>query len=157
MTINEVRERSLPELNDEFAQSLPDGYENMEALRNAVKEAMAAGRRGETETGRYETDVIKALIDEADITIPPVMLENETNRILNGQEQMLESANIRMDDYLRSVGRTEEEIHHEAEEEAERRIRRTFALNKVSELENIEVTEQEIDERFQPDVRGDSA
>ncbi len=147
VTINEVRERSLPELNDEFAQSLPDGYENMEALRNAVKEAMAADAEARLKQ-EYETDVIKALIDEADITIPPVMLENETNRILNGQEQMLESANIRMDDYLRSVGRTEEEIHQEAEEEAERRIRRTFALNKVSELENIEVTEQEIDERF---------
>ncbi|MCY4654956.1 MAG: trigger factor [Dehalococcoidia bacterium] len=147
VTVNEVRERSLPELNDEFAQNLPDGYESLEALRNAVKEGMAADAEARLEQ-EYETDVIKALIDEATITIPPVMLENETNRIRNTQEQMLERANIRVDDYLRSIGKTEEEVQQEAEEEAEQRIRRTFALNKVSELENIEVTEQEIDERF---------
>ena len=147
VTVNEVRERSLPELNDEFAQNLPDGYENLEALRNAVKEGMAADAEARLEQ-EYETDVVKALIDEATITIPPVMLENETNRIRNTQEQMLERANIRVDDYLRSIGKTEEEVQQEAEEEAEQRIRRTFALNKVSELENIEVTEQEIDERF---------
>ena len=147
VTVNEVRERSLPELNDEFAQSLPDGYENLEALRNAVKEGMTADAEARLEQ-EYETDVVKALIDEATITIPPVMLENETNRVRNTQEQFLERANIRMDDYLRSIGKTEEEVQQEAEEEAEQRIRRTFALNKVSELENIEVTDQEIDERF---------
>ena len=147
VTVNEVRERSLPELNDEFAQSLPDGYENLEALRNAVKEGMTADAEARLEQ-EYETDVVKALIDEATITIPPVMLENETNRVRNTQEQFLERANIRMDDYLRSIGKTEEEAQQEAEEEAEQRIRRTFALNKVSELENIEVTDQEIDERF---------
>jgi trigger factor len=76
------------------------------------------------------------------------MLENETNRIRNTQEQFLERANIRMDDYLQSIGKTEEEVQQESEEEAEQRIRRTFALNKVSELENIEVTDEEIDERF---------
>lgn len=147
VTVNEVRERSLPELNDEFAQSLPDGYENLEDLQNSVKEAMTADAAARLEQ-EYETDVIKALIDGTTIAIPPVMLENETNRIQNTQEQMIERANIRMDDYLRSIGRTEEEVRQEAEEEAEQRIRRTFALNKVSELENIEVTEQEIDERF---------
>ena len=147
VTVKEVRERSLPELNDEFAQGLPDGYENLEALRSAVREGMAAD--AEARLGQeYETEVINALIDEAAIAIPPVMLENETNRVMNTQDQFLENANIRRDDYLRSIGKTEEEALREAEEEAERRIRRTFALNKVSELENIEVSEQEIDERF---------
>ena len=147
VTVNEVRERSLPELNDEFAQGLPDGYENLEALRNAVKEGMTEDAKARLEQ-HYETDVVKALIDVATIAIPPVMLENETNRIRNTQEQFLERANIRMDDYLQSIGKTEEEVQQESEEEAEQRIRRTFALNKVSELENIEVTDEEIDERF---------
>ena len=147
VTVKEVRERSLPELNDEFAQSLPDGYENLEALREEIREAMAVDAEARAED-EYESKVVQSLIDAATITIPPVMLENETNRIRNTQEQMLERANIRLDDYLRSIGKTEEEAQQEAEEEAEQRIRRTFALNKLSELENIEVTDQEIDERF---------
>ena len=147
VTVKEVRERALPELNDEFARGLPDGYENLEALQNAVREGMVADAQARLEQ-EYETEVVQALIDEATITIPPVMLENETNRVLNTQDQFLESANIRRDDYLRSIGKTEEEAEQEAEEEADQRIRRTFALDKVSELENIEVSEQEIDERF---------
>ena len=133
VTVNEVRERALPELNDEFAQGLPDGYENLEALREAIRDGMAEDARARLQQ-EYENEVITALIDEADIAVPPVMLENETNRIQNGQEQMLERANIRLDDYLRSIGKTEEEATQEAEEEAELRIRRAFALNKVSEL-----------------------
>jgi trigger factor len=147
VTVKEVRERSLPELNDEFAQGLPDGYENLEALREEVRKGMAADAEARLEQ-EYESKVVQSLIDEATITIPPVMLENETNRIQNTQDQFLERANIRRDDYLRSIGKTEEEAQKEAEEEAEQRIRRTFALNKVSELEEIEVTDQEIDERF---------
>ena len=147
VTVKEVRERSLPELNDEFAQGLPDGYENLEALREEVRKGMAADAEARLEQ-EYESKVVQSLIDEATITIPPVMLENETNRVQNTQDQFLERANIRRDDYLRSIGKTEEEAQKEAEEEAEQRIRRTFALNKVSELEEIEVTDQEIDERF---------
>ena len=147
VTAKEVRERSLPELNDEFAQSLPDGYENLEALREEVRKGMTADADARLEQ-EYEARVIQSLIDEATITIPPVMLENEATRIQNTQDQILESANIRKDDYLRSTGKTEEEVQKEAEEEAEQRIRRTFALNKVSELEEVEVTDQEIDERF---------
>ncbi len=147
VTAKEVRERSLPELNDEFAQSLPDGYETLETLREEVRKGMTADADARLEQ-EYEARVIQSLIDEATITIPPVMLENEANRIQNTQNQILESANIRRDDYLRSTGKTEEEAQKEAEEEAEQRIRRTFALNKVSELEEVEVTDQEIDERF---------
>ena len=147
VTVNDVRERSLPELNDEFAQGLPDAYESLEALRQAIRDGMTQDAEARLEQ-EYESEVLNALIDEAAIVIPPVMLENETNRSWNSQERMLEQANIRMDDYLRSIGKTEDEVLQEAEEEAERRIRRTFALNKVAELENIEVTEEEKDQKF---------
>ncbi len=147
VTVHEVRDRALPELNDEFAQSLPDEYPSLEELRQGVKANMEAEAAARAES-EYETKVIQSLIDQATITIPPVMLENEAERTRNTQDQFLERANIRRDDYLRSIGKTEEEVQQEAEEEAEQRIKRTFALNKVSELENIEVTEQEIDERF---------
>ena len=147
VTVNEVRERSLPELDDEFAQSLPESYESVDALREAIGRAMTADAEARLEQ-EYESQVVQALIDEADIAIPPVMLENETNRIQNAQEQMLQNANIRLHDYLQSIGQTEEEALQLAEEEAEQRIRRSFALNKVSELEKIEVTEEEKDQKF---------
>ena len=147
VTISEVRERNLPELNDDFAQGLPDQYDSVEDLREKIKESMIADAQTRLEQ-EYETNVIRTLIDDITIAVPPVMLENETNRILNREEELFERMNMRRDDYLRSVGKTEGEARQDAEKEAEERIKRTFALNKISELENIEVTEQEIDERF---------
>ena len=147
VTVNDVNERKLPELTDEFAQELPDSYESVEDLRNKIREHMVTEATTRLESA-YESDVIQALIDEATIAIPPVMLESETNRVLNSEEEFLQSMNIRRDDYLRSIGKTEEDALQEAEESAEQRIRRTFAITKVAELENIEVIEQEIDERF---------
>ena len=147
VTVNEVSERKLPELTDEFAQELPDSYDSVEDLRNSIREHLIreATTRLESE---YESEVLQALINEAAIAIPPVMLESETNRILNSEEEFLQSMNIRKDDYLRSIGKSEEDALQEAEESAEQRIRRTFALDKITELENIEATEQDIDERF---------
>ncbi len=147
VTVKEVRERALPELNDEFAQNLPEKYESLEALREEIRKGLESDM-AEQAKNEYETEVVQSLVDGASITIPPVMLENETRRVQNNQEQFLERANIRRDDYLQAIGKTEDEVRREAEEEAEHRIRRTFALNKVSDLEDIEVTEQEIDERF---------
>ena len=147
VTVNEVRERSLPELNDEFAQNLPESYESLDALREEIRRGMTTDAQARLEQ-EYESRVVQSLIDVSTIAIPPVMLENEANRVQNTQEQMLERANIRMDDYLLSIGQTEEEARQNAEEEAELRIRRTFALDKVSELENVEVTEEEKDQKF---------
>ncbi len=147
VTVNEVRERTLPELDDEFAQGLPDGYESVEDLRQRVKTGMESDAETRAKD-EYENKVIQSLIDDATVTIPPVMLENEITRTENSQNEFLERVGIRRDDYLRSLGQTEEELQQESENEAEQRIKRTFALNKVSELENIEVTEEEIDERF---------
>ncbi len=147
VTVNDVNERKLPELTDEFAQELPDGYESVEALRNSIREQMVTETTTRVEA-EYESNVIKTLIDETAVAIPPVMLENETNRILRSNEEILESMNIRKEDYFQSIGKTEEQVAQEAEDSAEQRIRRALAIDKVSELENVEATDQEIDERF---------
>ena len=145
--ILEVLERTLPELNDEFAQGLPDGFENLEALRTEVRNALkrAADERADAE---YRDRVVAALVDDAELELPPVLVEREADRILGEQYGFLESNNIRWEDYLASVGRTEDEFRQEAESEAERRVARGLTLNRVAEIENVEAAEAEITERY---------
>ena len=143
----DVLERNLPELNDEFAQGLPDGFENLEALRAEVRVALARAS-DEKANAEYRDLVVTALVEDAQLDLPPVLIEREADHILNEQFGFLENNNIRPEDYLASIGRTEDELRQEAETEAARRVRRSLTLSRVAEIENVEATEAEVSERF---------
>lgn len=143
----DVLERSLPELNDEFAQGLPDGFENLEALRAEVRVALARAS-DEKANAEYRDLVVTALVEDAQLDLPPVLIEREADHILSEQFGFLENNNIRPEDYLASIGRTEDELRQEAETEAARRVRRSLTLSRVAEIENVEATEAEVSERF---------
>ena len=147
VTVTEVRERVLPELTDEFAQGLPDGYADLEALTTAVREGMASEAEMQTQM-EYRDSVIESLLESASFTIPPVVIETEIERIQDSQRRSLENANIQVSDYLAAIGMTEEQAEQEAEEQAEQRVRRTLVINKLADLEEVEVTDPEIDEQF---------
>lgn len=143
----DVMERTLPELDDDLARGLPDGFENMEALRTEIRAALgrAADERADAQ---YRELVVAALVDGAELALPPVLIERETERILSEQYGFLESNNIRREDYLASIGRTEDELRQEAESEAKQRVARSLTLNRVAEIEEVAADESEITERF---------
>ena len=147
VTVTEVRERVLPELTDEFAQGLPDGFADLEALTTAVREGMASESEMQTQM-EYRDSVIDTLLESASFTIPPVVIETEIERIQDSQRRSLENANIQVSDYLAAIGMTEEQAEQEAEEQAEQRVRRSLVINKLADLEEVEVTDPEIDEQF---------
>ena len=147
VTVTEVRERVLPELTDEFAKGLPDGFADLEALTTAVREGMSSESEMQTQM-EYRDSVIEALLESASFTIPPVVIETEIERIQDSQRRSLENANIQVSDYLAAIGMTEEQAEQEAEEQAEQRVRRSLVINKLADLEEVEVTDPEIDEQF---------
>ncbi len=147
VTVTEVRERVLPELTDEFVQGLPDGFADLEALTTAVREGMASESEMQTRM-EYRDSVIDTLLESASFTIPPVVIETEIERIQDSQRRSLENANIQVSDYLAAIGMTEEQAEQEAEEQAEQRVRRSLVINKLADLEEVEVTDPEIDEQF---------
>ena len=105
---------------------------------------------GENNTDRqYEDAVVAALLDVATFELSPLMVEHEIKHIEEGQDLLLQRLNVRKDDYLRSIGKTEEEQTEEARGQAEQRLRRTFSINKIAESEAVEVSDKEIDERLE--------
>ena len=146
--IKEIKQRVLPDLDDEFARGLPENYGGLEALKQAVEEALKS--EGENNANRqYENAVVAALLDGATFELSPLMVEHEIRHIEEGQDNLLQRLNIRKDDYLRSIGKTEDEQREEAHEQAEQRLRRTFAINKIAELEAVEPSDDEINERLE--------
>ena len=79
-----------------------------------------------------------------------MIIDNEVNYMLNEQAQTLARINIRFDDYLRSVGSSEDELREQLREEAITRIKRAVALEKFGEAEGIEVTDDDVTSAFSP-------
>ncbi len=145
--VMDVYERTLPELDDEFARGLPDGFESLEALRAEVRDALTQAADNQANSN-YEELVIAALLKDTELTPPPMMVEREAERLVSQQFSFLESNNIRKEDYLASIGKTEDELRQEAAGEATRRVAQSLMLNHLAEVEKFKATDSEITERF---------
>ncbi|MFL2803313.1 MAG: trigger factor [Dehalococcoidia bacterium] len=146
--VKDVKHRVLPELNDEFAKGIGEGYETLEEL----KEEIQTGIQTESEQQSnfdFREKIIESVINEANISVPPLLIQNESENIIQQHTQMVTQANMALQDYLQSIGKTEEELQNEAQEEAEGRIKRSFLISKIAEEENIEVSDEDIEIKMQ--------
>ena len=155
VTVSEIKERVLPEVNDEFAKSVGDGYDSWDALREVVEREVNAESEARA-AQQYRDSVVSALVQSASVELPPLMVENEIDHMQEDRSRVLDSVNVRMDDYLRSIGKTADEARDDLREEAVLRLKRSLALSKVAEVEGVEISDEEVDERVQS-ILSDSA
>lgn len=148
VTVSDVKERILPELDEEFIQGIGEGYDSIEALREQIEEELKTESENAAEQEMRES-AISSLLEGADAVIAPVIIEHEVNYMLNEQMQTLARINIRFDDYLRSVGSSEDEMREQMREEAITRIKRAVALEKLGEAEGIDVSDDDVEERIE--------
>ncbi|MCI0440919.1 MAG: trigger factor [Chloroflexi bacterium] len=146
ITVKEVKERIVPELDDEFAKGVGEGYESLAALREEVEKTLKEEAESKA-SQEHREQIVAALMEGASIQLPPLMMEHEIDHMEADRANMLARVGIRMGDYLRSIGKTEQDMRDELRDEARQRLERTFVLTKVAELEGLEVSEQEVDDR----------
>ena len=148
VTVSEVKERELPELDDEFAKGVRDGYDSFDALREDVESSLKSEAENARQT-QYREATIDALLGGASIELPPLLVEHEVEHMLDRRNEFVASLKMEMTDYLKITGKTEDETLEEMREHANDRLSRSWAISKLAELEELEVSQEEIDERVQ--------
>lgn len=143
VTVKEIKEKILPALDDTFVKSLGGKMETVEALKERVKADLLA-RAEAAERARYEEAALQKLVECSQIDYPPVLLENEVERMLRQQEERAESTGRKLKDLLRQNNRTEEQLRQEMRPVAEKRLARSLALGWLAEKEQIKVSPEEI-------------
>ncbi len=144
--VSEIKEKSLPELDDEFAKSLGQSFETLESLRQQV----ASNLKAMAEEGarrRLEEKAIEALVELSKVDFPPVLVEHEIDRLIREREASLEGR-------IKDRGKSEEELRQELRPLAARRLTRALLLGRVAEEEKIEVTDAELDEEIETMAQG---
>jgi trigger factor len=140
----DVKEETLPELDDDFAKQVGEGFENMAALRADLRKQIEE-RDEEAARGRHETKSVDALVEMATLDYPPIMVEREIDHILEDQSHLDPSNPVAQELYLSRMGKSREEVRESVKEDAERRLRRSLVMSQFAEAENIRVDESEVD------------
>lgn len=154
VTVHEIKKKVLPTLDDEFVKELKiENVETVDAYKEHVKESILAGKKAEAER-KADEKLLKALCDEATINIPSVMIEKETEAMLNDQAARLQYQGIPFDQYLKIIGQTREDIKKQSEESATARIKTTLCLEEVAKLENLEASDEDIEKYYDDMAKG---
>lgn len=140
----EIKQEILPELNNKFVKQLGPELKTVAALRKEVTSNLKL-RAEEKARADFEERVIEAVTDLSQVTFPPVLVEMEIHRLIDEQSRRFQMQGGNLEEYLKSVNKTEAQLHEELHPLATKRLTHSLVLGKVAEEEKVEVSESEVD------------
>ncbi len=148
--VTEIKEKKLPEVDDEFAKSL--GKEDLASLREELASNLKA-RAEERARLELEQKAIDAAIELSEVEYPPILAESEIERLLSEEARHFTDGITGLDNYLKSIDKTLEGHVEELRPAASRRVVRSLVLGKVAETEKMEVADSEVDAEIEKMVK----
>ena len=143
VSVLSVKEKNLPELDDEFAKSVGQGFDDLAALRANIQESLTA--QAETAArNELEQKSLEALCDAAVVNASPILYERELDAMVADRDRTLRQQGLDLATYLRFVGKSDAEFMDEMRPTAERRLLSGLVLRKLAEVEEIEITDDDV-------------
>ena len=142
--VTEIKEEKLPEVTDEFAKLVDPEYTSVTVLREKVRENLQM-HADEQSKQQFEDRVIAQATSLSQVEYPPVMVDVEVDHLMERQFRFLQNSGQDMEQYLRSVNKTPDEMRQELRPAAEKTVAESIVLAKIAEEEKIIVTPEEIE------------
>ncbi len=147
VTVREIKERIVPEVNEDFYKDL--GYEDIkteEEFRKEVENYIL-----EQKNVQIEDEFIEKCLEKASknmkVEINEEIIDDEVHRMIHQFEEQLKMQGIKLDDYMHITGMTHEKLHEQMEPEALKRIKYRYLLDEIANVEKIDFTDKEVDEK----------
>jgi trigger factor len=150
VAVTEIKEKQLPELTDEFAQSLGD-YASVDALRTAVREGLEQQARIQARHD-LEESVLSAVVDQAEAVAPPVWVDEQASSIKQSTQSRLAREGLTFEQFLKIGNMTEADFNEEMQSSAKRQLKQALVLDAVAEAEGIELTDDELNAAVEQSV-----
>lgn len=144
--MNKVETKELPELDDDFAQDVSE-FDTLAEYREDVKKNLTEKKEKEARAAKENAAVDKA-IENAEMEIPDAMLNTQVRQMMNDFASRMQSQGLTMEQYFQFTGMTAEKMQEEMKPQALKRIQTRLVLEKIAETENIEVSEDEVNEEI---------
>jgi len=144
--IKEIKEKKLPGLDDDFAKEVSD-FDTFEEYKSSITENLQNSKKDRVER-EYENKLIEKVSDNVQVNIPDKMVENELDKMYQNFAQSISQQGMDIEDYLNYMGMDEQEWREKNWEAAYNRTKSNLVLEAIAEKENIEVSEEEIEEQI---------
>ncbi|MDE6733716.1 MAG: trigger factor [Oscillospiraceae bacterium] len=141
--LHEIKAKELPELDDDLVKDVSD-KDTVDELKADIREKLAERYKTEAED-KCEADMMDAIIEKLNAEIPQVMYERRIDEIAR---EWSARSRISVSDYLKYTGLTIEQFRANFREPAERQVKLRLALEKISELENLEVSSEDVENEY---------
>lgn len=141
VTVKEIKERILPELNEDFYKDL--GYEDIKdekAFEDKIKEDIKHRKSHQVED-KYVDELMQKAISNMKIELNPEIVEDEIHRMINQYEQQLKMQGLSIEQYLQFTNSKREDLEEQMKPEAENRVKSRYLLEAVAEKEEIKITD----------------
>ncbi len=145
--IKNIRERVMPELNDEFVSNSTD-FETVDAYKASIKERLEKKENDHADL-EVENAMLDAIIDNTKIDLPDVLVEDEFNRQLSGMKAQMQYQGIQLEDYIKYLGKSEEEFNADIKKNASRNVKGRIVLEKLIRDENLDIKQEDIDSKIE--------
>lgn len=147
-TVHSIKAKELPELDDEFVSDVSEKSETVDAYKAEVKAKIKERKENEGKQKREDQSVEQAVAN-AEMDIPEAMISFQSRQMVDDFARRIMQQGMTMEQYFRFTGLSEEKMMEEFKPEAEKRIRTRLTLEAIVAAENIEVSEERLDEELQ--------
>jgi trigger factor len=154
VTVNEVKRKELPELDDEFASDAA-GFDTLDELREDIRTKLREADENRVEA-EFREAVLDAVVSDATVEVPEALVEARAREMWERMIHTLSHQGITRENYLRIAGKTEEEILGEASPDAEQAIRREAVIAAVIDAEDIQPSDGDVLDALQASAARES-
>lgn len=144
--LNEIKFKEYPEINDEFAKDVSE-FDTLEEYKEDLKKNILERKQKESDND-VTNQIIDKLIELMEAEIPQAMFENKINDDIKEFAYRLQSQNIDLNTYMQYTGLDRKSIREGFRDQAEKQVKLRLALEKIAQMENFEVTPEELEEEY---------
>ncbi|MBC2347855.1 trigger factor [Listeria welshimeri] len=145
--LHEIKTKEVPALDDELAKDIDEEVETLDELKEKISKRLQEAKEESVAQAKQEEVIAKA-VENAEVDIPHAMVHHEADHLMNHFAQDLQAQGLTPELYYQFTGQTEEAMHAQMETDAEKRVKMNLVLEAIAESENIEPTEEAIDEEI---------
>ena len=145
-TVKKIEVKELPELDDDFAQDVSE-FDTMEEYKEDVKKNLAE-KKAEAAKQAKEDAAVDAAIANATMEIPEAMIDTQVRQQMDDFANRMQSQGLSMEQYMQFTGMTEAALAEQMKPQAVKRIQARLVLEKIAEVENIQISDEKVDEEL---------
>lgn len=145
--INSLKVKELPEADDDFAMDVSE-FDTLDEYKADIKAKL---EKANEDKAKHETEqnVIDAVCANTEIDIPDEMIDSQIDSMIRDMDMQMRYQGIDLNTYMQYTGQTMDTIREQYKPEAEKRVKTTLVLEKVSEVEKIEPTDEDVENEYQ--------